>query len=207
MSRRFEVQESDIKHFVMQELQGDIVGMKDESKGYQTTEEIERLQKEAFNKAVKEGHEKGLQQGLQQGLEDSAKLKNIFNFLQSPLDELDKQVENELTDLALLIAKLLLKKECEVDAEHIQKLIHDSLEYLPVKTRDITVHLNAADVALFDKSDVDIKKQSWKHIVDNSVQQGGCIIESSTSHIDATVEARVQQLVDQLSVYQDRETE
>ncbi len=203
MSRRFEVPESDIKHFVMEELRGDIVGNADDAKGYQTTEEIERLQKKAFDSAVKKGHAKGLQQGLA----DASKLKNIFDFLQSPLDELDKQVESELTDLTLLIAKYLLKKECEFDAEHIQKLIHDSLEYLPVKTRDITVHLNAADVALFEKSDVDIKKQSWKYIVDNSVQQGGCIIESSTSHIDATVEARVQQLIDQLSLYQDRETE
>jgi len=196
MPNKFKVPDSEIKHFVLPELRGDIVGMKDEAKGYQTVEEIEAIQKKAFNQAVKKGHEKGLQQGLA----EAAKLTNIFNFLQSPLKELDKQVESQLTELALLIAKLLLKKECEFDIEHIQKLIHDSLEYLPVKTRDIVVHLNAADIALLQKSEVNIDEQRWKYIADNSVRQGGCVIESSTSHIDASVETRVQQLVEQLNL-------
>jgi len=203
MPNKFEVPDNDIKHFIMPELRGDIVGLKDDPKKYQTTEEIEAIQKKAFNNAVKSGHD----QGLKQGLAEASKLINMFNFLQSPLDDLDVAVEKQLTELTILIATLLLKKTCEFDVEHIQQLIHDSIEYLPIKTRDITVRLNPADIALFEKSDINIKEQTWGYAADKTVRQGGCIIESSTSHIDASVEARVEQLVEQLSLEQDIEPE
>ncbi|RDH84692.1 MAG: hypothetical protein DIZ80_04285 [endosymbiont of Galathealinum brachiosum] len=202
MSKPFKVPESEIQHFVLPELKGAIVGMNDEAIRPQTVEEIEALQKQAYDEAVIAGRKEGLKQGLQQ----ASKLQDVFNFLQQPLKELDKQVEHQLADLAILLAKLLLQKESALDAQHIQKLVHDSLEYLPVKSRDIKVHLNAADIALLNQADINTDEQTWACVADKSVNPGGCIIESSTSHIDATVEARVQQLVDQLNLHQDGES-
>ena len=201
MSKPFTVPESDIKHFVLPELKGTIVGMQDEAIRPQTVEEIEALQKQAFDEAVIAGRKEGLKQGLQQ----ASKLQNVFNFLQQPLKDLDKQVEHQLADLAILLSKFLLQKESELDVQHIRKLVHDSLEYLPVKSRDINVRLNAADIALLNQAEINTEEQTWVCITDNSITPGGCVIESSSSHIDATVEARVQQLVDQLNLNQDSE--
>ncbi|MCW8936278.1 MAG: FliH/SctL family protein [Gammaproteobacteria bacterium] len=201
MTSRFKVSESDIQHYVPPELKGHIVGMRDDAIRPQTVEEIEALQKQAYDEAVKAGHAEGLKQGLQ----EAAKLQNIFNFLQQPLNELDKQVEHQLTDLTMTLAKMLLQKESQLDAEHIQNLIHQSLDYLPVKSRDIQVRLNAADIDLLNQAEIDTAAQSWKCVEDNSITQGGCVIESSTSHIDSTVENRIQQLVDQLNLHQDVE--
>lgn len=201
MTSRFTVPESEIQHYVPPELSGKIVGMHDEAIRPQTVEEIEALQKQAYDEAVTAGHAEGLKQGLKQ----ASKLQNIFNFLQQPLNELDKQVEHQLADMAILLANLLLQKECKLDAEHIHNLVHQSLEYLPVKSRDIQVRLNSADIALLNQAEIDTAEQSWKCVADNSITQGGCIIESSTSHIDSTVENRVEQLVDQLNLHQDVE--
>ncbi|VAW59166.1 hypothetical protein MNBD_GAMMA08-667 [hydrothermal vent metagenome] len=201
MSKPINVSESEIKHYVAPELSGRIVGLKNEAVRPQTVEEIERLQKQAYDEAAKKGHA----DGLKQGLKETEKLKTIFNFLQQPLNDLDKQVEQQLTELALLIAKMLLQKESTIDAQHIQNLVHESLEYLPVKSRDIQVRLNANDIALFEQANINLNEQSWQCVTDNSVTSGGCIIESSTSHIDASVETRVQQLVDQLNMHQDVE--
>ncbi len=202
MSKLFNVSENDVQHYVLPELKGHIVGMQDAAIRPQTVEEIEALQKQAYDEAVVAGHAEGLKQGLQQ----ANKLQNVFNFLQQPLQELDKQVEHQLADLAILLAKLLLQKESRVDEQHIQKLVHDSLEYLPIKSRDIQVRLNAADIALLNQAEINTDEQSWGCITDNTITPGGCIIESSTSHIDATVEARVQQLVDQLNLHQESES-
>jgi len=201
MPKKFNVSESEIKHYVAPELNGHIVGLKKVAVRPQTVEEIERLQKQAYDEAAK----KGYAEGLKQGLKETEKLKTIFNFLQQPLNDLDKQVEQQLTELALLMAKMLLQKESALDAKHIQKLVHDSLEYLPVKSRDIQVRLNANDIALFEQANINVNEQSWQCVTDNSVTPGGCLIESSTSHIDASVETRVQQLVDQLNMHQDVE--
>jgi len=201
MSNRFKVSESDIQHYVPPELKGNIVGMQDEAIRPQTVEEIEALQKQAYDEAVKAGHAEGIKQGLQEMTNKARQLQKAFNFLQQPLNELDKQVEKQLTELAILLAEQLLQKESKLDAQHIQNLVHNSLEYLPVKSRDIQVRLNADDIALLNQAEIDTNEQSWNCVADNSVTPGGCIIESATSHIDATVETRVQQLVDQLSLH------
>ncbi len=201
MTSRFKVSESDIKHYLPPELKGNIVGMQDSAVRPQTVEEIEALQKQAYDEAVKAGHAEGLNKGMQEMTAKANKLQNMFNFLQQPLNELDVQVEQQLTELAILLAKQLLQKECSLDVKHIEKLVHDSLEYLPVKARDISVRLNAQDVELLNKAEINTNAQSWKCVTDNSVTPGGCIIESSTSHIDASVETRVQQLVDQLNLH------
>jgi len=201
MSNRFKVSESDIQHYVPPELKGNIVGMQDEAIRPQTVEEIEALQKQAYDEAVKAGHAEGIKQGLQEMTNKARQLQKTFNFLQQPLNELDKQVEKQLTELAILLAEQLLQKESKLDVLHIQNLVHHSLEYLPVKSRDIQVRLNADDIALLNQAEIDTNEQSWNCVADNSVTPGGCIIESATSHIDATVETRVQQLVDQLSLH------
>ena len=200
MSNRFKVAENDIQHYIPPELTGNIVGMQDEAVRPQTVEEIEALQKQAYDEALKAGHAEGLKQGLQEMQAKANQLQKVFNFLQQPLLDLDKQVEQQLTELAIVLAKQLLQKESQLDAQHIQNLVHESLEYLPVKSRDIEVHLNADDIALLKQAEVDTTNQSWNCIADNSVTAGGCVIESAASHIDATVETRVQQLIDQLNL-------
>jgi len=203
MSNRFKVSESDIQHYVPPELTGNIVGVQDEAIRPQTVEEIEALQKQAYDEAVKAGREEGLKQGLEEMQAKAKQLQNMFNFLQQPLNDMGKQVEQQLTELAIMLSEKLLQKESKLDVQHIQNLVHDSLEYLPVKSRDIQVRLNADDIALLTQAEIDIDQQSWSCVADNSITPGGCVIESSSSHIDATVETRVQQLVDQLNIHHD----
>ncbi|VAW70038.1 hypothetical protein MNBD_GAMMA09-664 [hydrothermal vent metagenome] len=205
MTKKFSVPDSDIQHYIMPELTGNIVGMKDEAIRPQTVEEIEAIQKQAYEEARQSGYADGLKQGLAEMQAKAEKLQGVFNFLQHPLKEMDREVEQQLTELSIVLAKQLLQKECKIDEQHILALIHNSLDYLPVKSRGIRVRLNPRDIELLDQSGIDISEQSWACEADKSVTAGGCIIESETSHIDATVEARVQQLIDQLNQHQSGE--
>lgn len=207
MTKPYTIADDQIKHYVAPELQGKIVGLREELVRPQTVEEIEALQKQAYEEAKKAGHEEGVKQGLQEMKQKANQLQAMFNFLQQPLEEMDHQVEYQLTELAMLLARQLLKKECSLDSEHIRNLVHDSLEYLPVKARDIRVRLNPADIILLEQAEIDLEKQSWKCVSDTSVRAGGCVIESDNSVIDATVETRVEQLVDQLGIQPVTETE
>ncbi len=199
MPKKFSVPESDIQHYVLPELTGNIVGMKEAALRPQTVEEIETLQRQAYDEARQAGFKKGLEDALLR----AKNFQSALNFLQHPLRELDKQVEHQLADLAIALAKQLLKNESALDSQHIQSLVTEAIEYLPVNSRGIRVRLNPQDIALLNQSDIDTEKQSWKCVPDNAVSAGGCIIESDTSHVDSSVETRVQQLVDQLYLHQD----
>lgn len=201
MKKPYTISDDRVRHYVAPELQGKIVGQRDEMVRPQTVEEIEALQKQAYEEARKAGHAEGVKQGLQEIKQKANKLQAVINFLQQPLDDIDEQVEYQLTELAMLLAKHLLKKESSVDHQHIQNLLHESLQYLPLKSRDIRVRLNPADIKLLKLGEVNPDQQTWQCVADASVRAGGCIIESDQSVVDASVEKRIAQLMQQLGIH------
>lgn len=196
MSKPFSANEKDVKHWLMPEITGNIVGLNSrDNKKPQTVEEIQALQKQAFE----EGRQEGIQKGLAEMQAKARQLVNVFNFMARPLQQLDADIEKELAQFALTIATMLLKKECSVDAAHINALIHETLEYLPLSSRNVRVKLNPADISLLTQAGIELKTPDWICVADKAVTQGGCVIESDTSQIDATVEARIQQIFDQIT--------
>lgn len=200
MSKPFSADPDQVKHYVLPEVTGDIVGFNGKSVRPQTVEDIEALQKEAYE----EGRKQGYQAGLVEIQQEVKKLAGMFNFLRQPLATLDEEVEQQLTELALTVVRLVLKKECTSDPATVQAIIHEALEFLPVNTRNVRVRLNPKDIALLEQAGLDMAAQEWRSIADNTVSQGGCLVESDTSHIDASLETRVQQVVDQLTEHRPR---
>lgn len=196
MAKPYSANEKDIKHWLLPEISGNIVGLTSrENKKPQTVEEIQVLQKQAYE----EGRQEGMQKGMAEMQVKAKQLVNVFNFMARPLQQLDADVEKELAQFALTIASMLLKKECSVDAEHINTLIHETLEYLPLNSRNVRVKLNPSDISLLTQAGVELKTPDWMGVADKAVTQGGCVIESDTSQIDATVETRIQQIFDQIT--------
>lgn len=198
MSKPFTTSEDRIKHWVMPEVRGNIVGLKDEALRPQTVEDLEALQQQAYKEAMAQGIEDGKKAGMAELQARAEQLVAIMRVLDKPLQQLDKEVENQLIGLTIRLTRMLLKKECSSDAGHIQGVIHEALDFLPIQSRHIQVRLNPADIALLSEAGVDVKTQDWVCIEDPDVSQGGCLVESDQSHIDASVETRLQQLVDQL---------
>ena len=195
MSKPFYANDKDVKHWVVPEISGNIVGQAREYKKPQTVEAIEALRQQ--------GYEDGRQEGLQKGLAEmqvmAKQLVALVNFMAKPLHEFDDALEKELAQLALTIGRMLLKKECRVDAEHINTLIHETLEFLPASSRNVRIKLNPADIVLLTGAGIELKTPDWVCLGDKTVTQGGCVVESDTSHIDATVENRLQQIFDQIT--------
>jgi flagellar assembly protein FliH len=194
MTKPFSTSDDQVKHWVMPEVTGKIVGMTTEGLRPQTVEEMQAMQQQARDEAYQEG----LKRGLADMQAKAKKLVDALNFAARPLQQLDDDVVKQLTELSITLARMLLKKECCTDATHIHALIHEALDFLPVSSRNIRVRLNPADMDLLNQAGIDTKKQDWQCIADRGISQGGCQIETDTSHIDATVETRLQQLVDQL---------
>lgn len=198
LSKPFSASDDDIKHWVMPEVRGNIVGLKDEALRPQTVEDIEALQQQAYEEGKQQGIEDGKKAGIAEMQAKAQQLVGIMHILEKPLHQLDKDVEKQLTELTLCLTRMLLKKECSIDADHIQGVIHEALDFLPIQSRHIQVRLNPTDIHLLRDAGVDLDAQDWACIEDPDVSQGGCLVESDQSHIDASVETRIQQLVDQM---------
>ncbi len=158
-----------------------------------TAEEIEQWRKDA----EAEGFAEGLKKAEEEMQPLKQRLQNLIEFLEHPLQALNEEVEQQLTQLAVSLAHQLVRRELRVEPGEIVGLIRDSVKLLPANARKINIVINPEDASLVRSAlsiDPNDDEQSWKLIEDPMITRGGCEIKSETSIINATLENRLSEL-------------
>lgn len=172
-----------------------------------TTADVESIHKQAydegFNLGRKEGRTRGYNEGKAkveekfQGQIDS--LKNILDLLAEPLKQLDDEVEQSLLDMVVLLSKHLVRRELKTSEGEIIAVVRRVMGHLPISVRHPRVHLNPDDLDLVRNAlAIGEEEESWQLEADPLISRGGCLVESESSFIDATVEARLAAQVSQM---------
>jgi len=185
-----------------------------------TVDEIEAMQKQAYDEAFtqgqQEGFEKGLEEGKQTGYEEgfnagklagekkgyeenlhlirkqAAEFVSLLESLSEPFNELDQIVEEQLADLAIAIANQIVRREIRLDPEQIIAIIREAVSVLPVASQKLTLSMHPDDAELVRSSlALDEISPPWSIIEDPLLTRGGCKVETETSRIDVTVEHRL----------------
>ncbi|MCW8919382.1 MAG: flagellar assembly protein FliH [Gammaproteobacteria bacterium] len=165
-----------------------------------TAEQIEQIQQQAR----KEGFERGRRDGLQAARKEVdatlQRLEQIIHALAEPLQAVDEQVEGELMQLAIAIARQLIRRELQSDAEQVIGVVREALAALPSAARKVRVHLHPEDAVLVREKlqPAEEAEVPWRIVDDLTLTRGGCRIESATSRIDASVEQRINSVVAEL---------
>ena len=158
-----------------------------------TAEEIEQWRKDAEAEGFAEGLKKAEEevQALRQ------RLHKLIEFLENPLQALNEEVEQQLTQLAVSLAQQLVRRELRIEPGEIVGLIRDSVKLLPANARKINILINPEDASLVRSAlsiDPNDDEQSWKLIEDPIITRGGCEIKTETSIINVTLENRLSEL-------------
>jgi flagellar assembly protein FliH len=157
------------------------------------------VEREAWEHGYKDGHVEGVRKGeaeLAKRIGEVnvkiAALEAILGTLARPLDELDAQVESELTRLALTVAKHLVRRELKIDPAQIIGIIRSTVALLPLASRNIKVHLHPDDAAVVrEKLARPQGEHEWQLTEDPLMARGGCRVTSENSSIDARFETAV----------------
>jgi len=121
-----------------------------------------------------------------------AALEAILGTLARPLDELDAQVEAELTRLTLTIAKHLVRRELKLDPTQVIGIIRHTVSLLPLAARNIKIHLHPDDAAIVrDKLARATGEPEWQLAEDPLMARGGCRITTDNSSVDGRFETQV----------------
>jgi flagellar assembly protein FliH len=171
-----------------------------------TVEEIEAIQREAFE----EGYKAGLDEGRIAGKAEydahcvetdqerkrlqavGEELRQLMASLQRPFEALDDQVEEETTELAMLVARQVVRRELQLDSRQVVAVVREALGILPVSARRIRLQLNPADAELVREAlALDPREDEWQIVEDPRITRGGCEVVSELSRIDATIERRL----------------
>ncbi|HLA73115.1 MAG TPA: flagellar assembly protein FliH [Steroidobacteraceae bacterium] len=167
---------------------------------------LEAVERDAWEQGLAAGHAEGVRRGeaeLAARIGDVnvkyAALEAILGTLAKPLDQLDTAMEHELTRLALIIAKHLVRRELRLDPSQVIGIIRHTVGLLPLATRDMKVHLHPADAAIVrERLATPAGESEWVLKEDPLLARGGCRITTATSSIDARLETRVAEAVNSL---------
>jgi flagellar assembly protein FliH len=164
-----------------------------------TAEAIEKIQKQAYKEAYDEGLAKGYQEGITKGnseLEPQLQLlKKALSVLSEPFAQLDQEVEQQLTELAITIARQLVRREIKTDPGQIIAIVREAILALPSAAKKTYVYLHPEDLELVKTKLTASEPESfWRLMEDPTLSRGDCKIMTDTSTIDATVERRLSSL-------------
>ncbi len=171
-----------------------------------TAAEIESIQKQAYD----EGHESGYRDGYEKGLADgeaeirrkAEAFQTLIQALDTPFDDLDEQVIEQTAQLAIAVARQIIRRELHMDPGQVIAVVREALKSLPVMARKIRVFLHPEDAVLVREvlslHDGDDGSQTWRIIEEPLLSRGGCKINSENSTIDATVETRLQRVITEI---------
>ncbi len=161
-----------------------------------TVAELEAIEAQARDA----GYQAGLEQGRQAAAAEldiqRGQLKQLLDALARPLDGLDQQVETELAELALHIARQVVYRTIELRPEHIAETVKTALASLPLASRQIKVRMTPEDAALLAADPAASEDRGWQVVGDASLQRGDVLVDAEMSHIDARVKIRLDRLAE-----------
>lgn len=141
---------------------------------------------EGYQQGLKQGYEEGSQQvRLELGVNQQA-LESIAEAMHKIVDVHQQQITQDLLNLALDIAKSMIKSRIEVNHDVIIAVVEEAIQSLPYIQKPAKIIVNPKDAAIIKQELAEEINGTWLVAENNDIERGGCLIETGTNQVDAT---------------------
>lgn len=159
-----------------------------------TAEDVERIVQEAW----KEGYAAGYEEGSARGRIEAAQLHQLAQSLDEALTRFDEEVAEDIQMLAIEIARQVVRDTLAVKDDKILAVVREALLNLPQQSA--TIRVNPGDAQVVRRYLAEQYDGIGHRIAeDESVAEGGCLIESTGAQIDAQIQTRWRRVVENLT--------
>lgn len=144
------------------------------------------------------GHAAGLAEGQAQSQDEIARFQAMVHHMAERWDRLFKSVDMDLTRLALAVAKNVVGSVTESQEDLVLASVRECLGYMQDVTR-LTICVNPDDLAI-----VRAHRTQWQSAyeriesmvieADETIERGGCVIETPSGDIDGQISSRLDKL-------------
>src|SRR5690606_27940443 len=155
-----------------------------------TLDELEAIRQDAYNEGFATGEKDGFHAGQLKGKQAAdvilqgklQSLERLMAQLVEPNAEQDRQLEQALVNLVSHMTRQVIQREMEIDSSQLRQVLREALKLLPMGAENIRIHVNPQDFELV-KALRERHEESWRILEDESLQPGGCRVESEHSQI------------------------
>lgn len=156
------------------------------------TIDVEAIMEEYFNKGVQAGMDR-IESDFGLGIKA---LQSACEQLNTIRDTILKNSLGEMQDLVMRISEKILRKSVAEQKETIIRTVEEAVQ-VAVKTDEFTISLNPDDYNVIQTKSKDFinSVSGLENIVfktDESIEMGGCLIESENCTVDATITSQLE---------------
>lgn len=150
---------------------------------------------EGFAAGQAAGRAAGLDEGRAQAAQEKIHLQQIAASFGSAVVQAEQRMAEELLDLALDLAKAMLKSALAVRPELVMPIVGEAVRYLPSLQQPALLFLHPDDASLVkDHMGNELSNAGWRLVEDAHLERGGCRVETASNQIDGSTATRWQRL-------------
>lgn len=171
----------------LEPLPAESIDVPDADVSFPTAEELEAM----THQAQSEGFEAGLEAGRLVAEDEANRLRVVLANVEITLKKAEAALANEVLDLAVVIARQMVRDELNLAPERLLPILREALASLPAARSPSRVFLNPDDLlALEGMLGGDLPSDTWRLLPDAQLETGGCRIETPDSAVDLSLPLR-----------------
>jgi flagellar biosynthesis/type III secretory pathway protein FliH len=160
--------------------------------------EREREREEAYERGFNDGAEAGRAQALQEmgpNLQASVRVvAEVDDFREALL----AQMQNNLTALALAVARQLIEREVRAEPEVVANLVRNALSHFPLDQK-LRIRLNPVDLSNISREQSESRTpvtagREVRWIPDEGIARGGCVVEGPERIVDGRIDLALERI-------------
>ena len=155
----------------------------------------EQARREGLAEGLAQGYQTGMEQGRAQALEENTLLQQLSQAFGAEIAHAKELVAQDLLDLALDLAKAMLKTTLAIQPERVLPIVNDAIGYLPTLQQPALLFLHPDDALLVrERMGTELASAGWRVLDEAAMERGGCRIETASNQIDAATASRWQRI-------------
>ncbi|MDQ9170820.1 flagellar assembly protein FliH [Oxalobacteraceae bacterium R-40] len=141
------------------------------------------------------GYAAGLEEGRNEAAREIACLQQLAENFRAELTQANEVIAQDMLNLALDLAKAMLKTALQVRPELVLPIVSEAVRYLPTLQQPAILYLHPMDAQIVQRAmEAELSKAGWRIAEDTHMERGGCRIETGSNQIDATTPVRWQRI-------------
>lgn len=159
-----------------------------------------REKTEAFSNGRSEGYRTGLAEGKEESRRTIAEFQRLITDVQRQRDDLYRQAELELVELALTIARKVIAIHADMKPEILIDSVRKAVKLLRDKSNLVVKVAPGQERFIKDNLEklyaIDDRIERIEIETDRRIDKGGCIVEAEAGNVDARIETELSNIAE-----------
>jgi len=133
--------------------------------------------------------------------ETAVRMAQLLHNTREHLARSEDQISRHILELSIDLARQVVRQELTANTQHLRPVIAEALSQLVEDGLPATVRMNPGDLTLMKGAlQETLANPKPEFVADATISAGGCLIESASMAVDATIEKRWARAVGNLGI-------